>query len=93
MTQVSEHLIEAALLLAYEAGRWHGQVDLEEHYDLEQYSTVMSEAHNTRITSSPADLASSGRTVRVNLRSQTWREGVKKSSQEYLLKAKKLLIL
>ena len=79
---------EAALQLAYEAGRWQGQVDLEEHYDMEQYSQVFPEVFASRKTSSPGDLASTGRTVRINLRSEQWREGVRRSVREYLDKAR-----
>lgn len=87
-----EMIIEGALQLAFEAGKWVGQVELEEHFDREQYSTVMAESVNSRKTSSPGDLASQGRTVRVNLRSDEWRQGVRKSANEYLEKAKKHLI-
>lgn len=78
---------EMAILLAFEAGRWMGQVDLEEHMDREQYSQVMPEAFISRRTASPNDLASTGRTVRYNLRSDKWRQGVKQSCLEYLDKA------
>jgi hypothetical protein len=82
---------EAALQLAYEAGRWQGQVDLEEHYDREQYSQVFPEAITSRRTSSPGDLASTGRTVRINLRSEQWREGVRGSVREYMDKARAII--
>ena len=72
-----------AIELAFEAGKWHGQVELEEHMDREQYSQVMPEAINTRRTATPGDLASTGRTVRYNLRSNKWRQGVKKSAAEH----------
>jgi hypothetical protein len=86
---LQEHFYyEAALQLAYEAGRWQGPVDLEEHYDREQYSQVLPEVFASRRTSSPGDFASTGRTVRVNLRSDEWREGVRRSVQEYLNKAR-----
>lgn len=85
------YMIDIALQLAYEAGRWHGQVDLEEHYDNEQYSQVVPEAFISSRTSSPHDFASTGRTIRINLRSDTWRKGVVKSSQEYLEKARKII--
>ena len=78
---------QAALDLAFEAGKWEGQVELEEHYDKEQYSQVLVEAINSRKTSLPFDLASAGNTIRVNLRSQVWRDGVRKSAKEYLKKA------
>ena len=80
-----------AIQLAFEAGRWLGQVDLEEHYDREQYSQVMPEVFASRKTSTPNDFASTGKTVRLNLRSDKWREGVKKSAQEYLEKARQII--
>jgi len=82
---------EAALLLAYEAGRWHGQVDLELHMDLEQYSQVMPEVFIAQKTCLPNDLASTGKTVRYNLRSDEWRQCVILSSREYLEKAREML--
>lgn len=82
---------EAALQLAYEAGRWQGQVDIEEHYDREQYSHVLPEVFVSKKTGMPSDLASTGRTVRINLRSEQWREGVRRSVREYLDKARSAL--
>ena len=75
--------IESIVLLAFEAGKWSGQVELEEHFDREQYSS--------RSTAMPNQQASNGNTVTVNLRSQEWRDGVKKSSQEYFNKSVELL--
>jgi hypothetical protein len=86
-------IMEAALELAYEAGRWQGQVDLEENYDREQYSQVLPEVFGSRKTGIPHDLASTGRTVRINLRSDDWRNGVRKSVQEYLERARSLLTI
>jgi hypothetical protein len=86
-----ETQVKLAFDLAFEAGKWAGQVDLEEHFDREQYSQVLPEVFASRKTASPNDLASTGRTVRINLRSDEWREGVKKSAQEYLEKALDIL--
>lgn len=83
--------IEAALQIAFEAGRWQGQVDLEEHYDKEQFSQCVVESVNARNTSMPLKESSNGREVSVRLRSHKWRNGVKKSSEEYLQRAKKML--
>lgn len=85
--------IEVAIVMAYEAGRWRGQVDLEEHYDCEQYSQVMPEVFASRKTGSPRDLESTGRTVRINLRSGKWRNGVVKSSLEYLRNATESILI
>lgn len=84
--------IDIVLRLAFEAGRWQGQVDLEEYYDREQFATVIQEVIVSRKTSMPEKSASTGRTVTINLRSDAWREGVKKSSEEYIEKAKMYLI-
>lgn len=90
--QELESSIKAALLLAYEAGRWHGQVDLEIAMDKEQYSQALAEVFASMKTSLPNDLASTGRTVRYNLRSDEWREGVIKSCLEYFEKAEKMAL-
>jgi hypothetical protein len=83
-------LIEAMLSIVFEAGRWLGQVDLEEHYDKEQYSTSLMEVAYSAKTSTPIEKSSMGRQVKINLRSSEWREGVRKSSNEYLEKARSL---
>lgn len=85
---IDETLLEAALEMAYEAGRWHGQVDMEISLDLQQYSQCLPEVINSRRTAMPADMASTGRTVKYNLRSDEWRNGVVKSSRAYLTIAK-----
>jgi len=74
------------LLLAFEAGRWMGEVDLEVHYDREQYGMAFFEAMVSRKTCMPCFPASTGRTVTVNLRSDRWREGVVKQVDEILEK-------
>lgn len=84
---MTDEVIELAIYLAFEAGRWLGQVDLEEHYDREQYGSALLESLVARKTAMPEHPESSGRTVTINLRSDTWREGVKKSAREYLEKA------
>ena len=84
--------IKLAIELAFEAGKWAGQVELEEHYDREQFSTSMIESLISKKTSMPTESASNGRTVTINLRSKEWRDGVIKSSNEYKQKAIQLLI-
>ena len=83
----SYQIIQVALELAYEAGKWAGQVELEEHYDRSQYAEAFLEAAYSRKNAMPLKDASTGRTVTVNLRSDKWREGARKSSREYLDKA------
>lgn len=83
--------IEIAIQLAFESGKWAGQVELEEHYDKEQYSTSIIESLHSKKTAMPIKECSNGRTVTINLRSQEWRNGVIKSSEEYKQKAINLL--
>ena len=89
---MDKELIAIAMDMAFEAGRWLGQVDLETHYDNEQYSQVMAEVFISRKTSMPIEKASQEKTVHVNLRSKKWRESVYISSNQYLRKAKEILI-
>ena len=77
------------LFLAFEAGRWMGEVDLEVHYDREQYGIALVESIVARKTCMPCFPASTGRTVTVNLRSDRWREGVVKKVDEILGKLSK----
>ena len=85
-------IVEAAIQIAYEAGKWEGQVELEEHFDKEQYLSSMVEVFHSRKNAMPLNDASTGRTVIVNLRSEKWREGVRKSAKEYVNKAMLLVL-
>ena len=89
---MDESVIDMALLLAFEAGKWVGQVELEEHFDKEQYASAALESLVARKTAMPTSQASNGKTVLINLRSDTWRNGVRESSKEYLNKAKDVII-
>ena len=80
-------IIKTALELAFEAGKWEGQVELEEFYDRNQFAEAFLEAAYSRKNAMPLKDASTGRTVTVNLRSDKWREGVRKSVREYVDKA------
>jgi hypothetical protein len=84
-------IVEVALRLAFEAGKWEGQVELEEHYDREQYSSSVAEVFHSHKNAMPLKDASNGRTVTINLRSDEWRNGVRKSAKEYVDKAKLLV--
>lgn len=84
-------IVDVALQLAFEAGMWAGQVDLEEHYDREQFAKSALEAVYARKNAMPMHEASTEKTVIVNLRSDKWREGVRKSAAEYLEKARILV--
>jgi hypothetical protein len=85
-------LLKGALQLAFEAGKWVGQVELEEHFDIEQYMTAGLESTYTRKIPIPMTSQSNGRTVTIDLRSDTWREGVRKRASEYLAKAFDLIV-
>lgn len=88
---MEDSFIESVIQLAFEAGKWEGQVELEEHYDKEQYSVSIIEHFHSKKMAMPIKDASTGRTVSVNLRSENWREGVRKSSNEYKQKAIQML--
>ena len=83
--------IHAALLIAFEAGKWEGQVELEEYYDKEQYAHAMLEVVFAQKNAMPLFQASNRRIVAVQLRSDSWRDGVRKSTQKYLETAEAIL--
>lgn len=71
------------------AGRWRGQVDLEESMENDSYFDSYLAVLHDRKTSMPLhtvsiDRALETRPVRYNLRSDHWREGVKKETQKWL---------
>jgi hypothetical protein len=76
-------IVELGIELAFEAGTWVGQVQLEEHFDREQFSSAMLESVLSKKTAMPIQEASSGRTVQINLRSDEWRKGVRRSAAKY----------
>jgi len=82
-----QNIIELALAMGAELGKWEGQVELEEHYDRQQYSESAIESIYSRKTSTPLRQGSVGNQVTVSLRSQQWRDGVretvKKRMEEY----------
>lgn len=83
MDKEQEALIGAAIQFAFEAGKWAGQVELEEHMDNEQYAASVLESLYSKNMSMPMESASNGKEVTYRLRSQQWRDGVIKSSNEY----------
>lgn len=85
-------LLEACLLLAYEAGKRAGQVELEEHMDREQYWSAMIEVMVSQKTSMPIKQSSIGNEVTYRLRSDERRKWVRKTSKWYLEDAKQLFI-
>lgn len=92
MNPQDEWLLEACLLLAYEAWKREWQVELEEHYDNEQYAKSALETIQARSTAMPMNRASEWRQVIVTLRSDKWRDWVRKSAREYIEQAKVLYV-
>lgn len=88
---MNEKLICAAIDIAYEAGKWHGQVELEQHFDNEQYACCALEVLHAKKYGGPSCHASTGKSVTINLRSHNWRVGVVKSSGQYKKIALKML--
>ena len=71
---------------AFELGRWRGQVDLEEHYDYEQYSSSAIEQIFSQKMSMPQYPELRCREVIIKLRSDKWRKGVKETTKKELHK-------
>lgn len=88
---MSDLAIEYAVEMAFLAGKWAGQAELEEHYDNEQYAQCMLESINAKNTSMPSQTVSVGKNVSITLRSKKWRKGVIKSATEYKLKCIEML--
>jgi hypothetical protein len=89
--------ILSAIEDAFMAGRWRGQVDLEEHMDNESYFDASLTSINAKKTGGQClhTVASSdinSRPVRYNLRSDKWRDGVKKETNNNLEEIKTRLI-
>lgn len=83
---MSNSVINAFLIeKAFELGRWMGQVDLEEHFDNQQYSSAVFESINSRKTSMPTFPSSQGKQVIVSLRSDEWRKGVEETTKKELI--------
>lgn len=83
--------IDAALQIAFEAGKWAGQAELEQFYDKEQFAISALESLYAKKNAMPLQEACNGRTVVVNLRSEEWRKGVNNSANKYLEKAKTII--
>ncbi len=84
-----QQLISAYMQIAFEAGRWQGQVDLEISMD-NNLGDALQGALYAQKTGMPLHTVSSsedGCPVRYMLRSADWREGVTKSSIDALNKA------
>ncbi len=84
--------------LAFLAGRWRGQVDLEEDIDTQSYfDAALTSIHAQKLGGecrhTVASNGADSRPVRYNLRSDEWREGVKKTTQKNLDNAVNKLFL
>lgn len=85
-------ILDACLLLAYEAWKREWQVELEEYYENEQYLLSALESIQAKKTGMPIDIARDGKQVVITLRSDEWRKWVRKSAKQYLDEAKKIYI-
>lgn len=92
----NDDIIHNVIELAYMAGRWRGQVDLEEHMDNESYYDAFLSCVHDQKTAMPYHTVVWGsehnRPVRYNLRSDDWREGVKKTTDNYKKEAIDMLV-
>ena len=86
----NREVVDAALLLAFEAGKWAGQVELEEFIEENSFFDAFLGSIYSRKTgggvshSVSIDKDFETRPVKYNLRSNKWREGVRKRANEYL---------
>lgn len=87
-----ESEIKLCLQLAFEAGKWMGQVDLEKHMDNEQYSESLLHSYITH-TKCIQPSECHNREVIYNLRSDEWRKGVELTAKNYLKEAENILIM
>lgn len=83
--------IRSALEIAFMAGRWRGQVDLEEHMDNNFFDAflgaIRAEKRGGQCLHSVSLDSPDSRPVKYNLRSDQWREGVKKETAKWLKEA------
>ena len=89
MTESEKAHILYSLQMAFEYGRWLWQVDLEEHMDNSSYFDAFLWVLHNKKTAMPLHTVSNGwdlstRPVRYNLRSDIWREWVKKTTKDNL---------
>ena len=90
MEEKDKQLLKSVLELAFMAGRWRGQVDLEEDMDNNCFDACLSSIHSTKsggacIHSVAMDNDNpNSKPVKYNLRSDEWKEGVKKTTKEHL---------
>lgn len=87
MTDQQKAYIMYSMEMAFEYGRWLWQVDLEEHMDNSSYFDAFLWVLHDKKTAMPLHtvaLDMDARPVRYNLRSDIWREWVKKNTQENL---------
>lgn len=92
MTQELKSNIEVALLLAFEAGKLAGHAELESYFDREQIGECFAESIIAKKTAMPVTSASVGREVTIRIRSEKWRLGVLKESNDLLNNAADFLI-
>ena len=87
MTEQQKAYILYSMAMAFEYGRWLWQVDLEEHMDSSSYFDAFLGVIHDKKTSMPLHtvaLDMNTKPVRYNLRSDIWREWVKKNTKDNL---------
>lgn len=85
MTDQQKAYIMYSMEMAFEYGRWLWQVDLEEHMDNSSYFDAFLWVLHDKKTAMPLHtvaLNMDSKPVRYNLRSDNWREWVKKNTKE-----------
>lgn len=88
-------IIDNTFELAYMAGRWRGQVDLEKHMENDSYFDsflgVVYDSKHSMPLHTVGGAEDFTKPVKYNLRSDNWRNGVTKSSLQDLEEAKEIL--
>jgi hypothetical protein len=83
-------LISLLVDTVFELGKWVGQVELEEHFDKEQYGQGILESLYAEKMCRPLHGTITDNQVIVNIRSQKWRDGVRKTCNDRLQNIKKI---
>lgn len=91
MNSIEKNELYPFILLAYEAGKRAGQVEMEQFMENEMLWLSLVESIMSWKTWMPIRDHASNKRVEYNLRSDEWREGVMKSSKQYMQNAINML--
>jgi hypothetical protein len=91
MNTNNKDFIILLLDIAFEIGKWEGQVELEEHYDKEGYGQGILESLYAKKMCMPLHRSITDNQVIIKLRPQKWRDGVRKTCKEKLQDLKKMI--